>query len=97
MTDEEELFVALLVINKGNNATSYRMCKFINSFFEIWNCEKIINGLIDNKYVYYKDEEQVKKFSLSLKGREAVAQNQLWIIELLKKEFPQNIDIIENL
>ena len=97
MTDEEELLVALLVINRGNNTTSYRMCIFINRMFEIWNCEKIINGLIDNKYVYYEDKDRVKVFSLSIKGREAIAQNHLWITELLKKEFTDKLDVIENL
>lgn len=97
MTEDEEILVALLVINDGVYTSSYKMCKFINRMFEIWDCEKIIAGLIGNKYVYYSEDDQVKNFSISMKGRDAVAKNRVWVIELLKKEFPEKINIIETL
>jgi len=98
VTKQEQLYIALLVIKVGGRfSNTYGLCKFIDLKFDIYDCTNIIKELISNDYVTYNEIKGGKAFYISRKGEDALKENRLEIIEMLKHDFPKEIFLSEML
>lgn len=96
MTEEQELFIALLVIKVGGRTSNtYGLCTFIDRRFDIFDCAKVIQGLIANGYVTYNEIEGGKLFHVSKLGDFILESKRLEIIELLKIDFPREVYLLD--
>jgi hypothetical protein len=97
MTKEDELYVALLIIELGGTfSKTYRLCTLLSRKFEIFMCTEVINGLINNEYVAYEEIEGGKLFFINEKGKAVLAEKRMQIVEALRIDFPKELDLIDH-
>ena len=98
MTNKQEEILALLIINKGGSfGNSYGLCKMLAWKFKIINCNAIIDSIHKKEYVSCADIKGLEYFSLTIQGKKIIEENKTELIEFLKKEYPSELIIIENL
>lgn len=92
----QQLVTALMVINQGGIfANEYRLSKVVERKFDMFPYSEFTWGLIENGYVRYDMQHGVKLFTITNRGHAFLQENRLQVIEVLKKEFPGEVDIIE--
>lgn len=95
MNNEEDVYIALLVIKLGGTfSNTYGLCKVLRRKFEIFDCVEIVNNLTNSGYINYVMKDGVEQFVINESGNEAILQHKSRVIHSLNEKFPNEAEFV---
>jgi len=99
MKNIDEDFLATKIVSNKNFANSYQLCKVLAWKFDIINCNEVIKRIESQEFITmtFPKNSTMGLIHLTIKGMELLDERGTEVREILKKEFPNEIEFINNI